>query len=166
MWLHTHTHTKPIGDVVLNIGMRHSVTFPGLELSTSERNEDYPSGVFITISSASRLPHFKQDLLTKEIITLGFYFAQRSMEKNRLPNWTACQHVISPLFLNWTHYKFLETVFLKPTNKFSMPQNALLVLTQLKIFLLPFQLRKKEIENRKMVRKHSDHKGFAYPQFL
>ena len=83
---YTHTHTKPIGDVVLNTGMRHSVTFSGLELSTSERNEDYPSGVFITISSASRLPHFKRDLLTKEIITLGFYFAQRSTEKNRLPN--------------------------------------------------------------------------------
>lgn len=63
-----------------------TVTFPGLELNTSERNEDDPSGVFITISSASRLPHFEQDLLTKEIITLGFYFAQHSMEKNRLPN--------------------------------------------------------------------------------
>ena len=83
---HTHTHTKPIGDVVLTMGMRHSVTFPGLELNTSERNEDDPSGVFITIYSASRLPHFKQDLLAKEIITLGFFFAQHSMEKNRLPN--------------------------------------------------------------------------------
>ena len=62
-----YTHTQPIGDVVLNMGMRHSVTFPGLELNTSERNEDDPSGAFITISSASRLPHFKQDLLATRL---------------------------------------------------------------------------------------------------
>lgn len=55
-----------------------------------------------------------------------------------------------------------------------MPQNALLGLTQLfEDFSTSFSIgrerekkRKKEIENRKMVRKHSDHRGFTYPQFF
>lgn len=42
--------------------MRGSVIFPGLELNTFERNEDDPSGIFIVISSPSRLPHFEQEL--------------------------------------------------------------------------------------------------------
>ena len=53
-----------------------------------------------------------------------------------------------------------------------MPQNALLVLTQLfEDFSTSFSIgregkKEKEIENRKMVRKYSDHRGFTYPQFF
>ena len=53
---------KPTGEVAVDTGMRGSVIFPGLELNTFERNEDDPSGIFIVISSPSRLPHFEQEL--------------------------------------------------------------------------------------------------------
>lgn len=93
---------KPTGEVAVDTGMRGSVIFPGLELNTFERNEDDPSGIFIVISSPSRLPHFEQELFINKRKSLLWDFIQHNIiwKKKQVPKLTECHHVFSLLFLN------------------------------------------------------------------
>lgn len=81
---------KPTGDIALDIGMRGSVTFPELELNTSERNEDGPSGVFIIISSPSRLPHFEQELFINKKKSLLWDFTQHNIIEKKIGSQADC----------------------------------------------------------------------------